>query len=222
MPEAAKRRLARLLAEHGVPFVEDDIYGELAFDGSRPPSVAAFDREGLVLSSGSFSKTLAPGWRVGWLLPGRHRDQALLLKFALNVASSTAHQCAVARFLETGAYDRHLRRLRATLQLSMERMSAAVEAAFPPGTRLSRPAGGYVLWVELPGGVDALDLHARALEAGISIAPGQLFGARGGLERFVRLSCGLPWDARVERGVEALGGIATRLADRRAGVRTGA
>jgi DNA-binding transcriptional MocR family regulator len=219
MPEAAKRRLVRLLAERGVPLVEDDIYGDLAYDGTRPPAVQAFDREGLVLSCGSFSKTLAPGWRVGWVLPGRFRDQVLLGKFALNVATSSAAQRAVARFLETGAYDRHLRRLRATLHLAMERMRAAVEATFPPGTRLSRPAGGYVLWVELPDGVDALELHARALDAGIAIAPGQLFGVRGGFERFIRLSCGAPWDERTERAVGVVGRIAASMVERGGGAR---
>jgi DNA-binding transcriptional MocR family regulator len=216
MPEAAKRRLVRRLAERGIPLVEDDIYGDLAFDGSRPPAVSAFDREGLVLSCGSFSKTLAPGWRVGWVLPGRFREQVLLQKFALNVATSAAPQRAVARFLETGAYDRHLRRLRGVLHVAMERMSAAVQASFPAGARLSRPAGGYVLWVELPAGVDALELHARALDAGVAVAPGQVFGARGGFERFVRLSYASPWDEAMERGVVTVGRIAAQLLERRA------
>jgi DNA-binding transcriptional MocR family regulator len=212
MPEPAKRRLVRLLADRGVPLVEDDIYGDLAFDGGRPPAVQAFDRDGLVLSCGSFSKTLAPGWRVGWVIPGRFREPVLLQKFALNVASSAAPQRALARFLESGAYDRHLRRLRASLQLSMERTSAAVQASFPEGTRISRPAGGYVLWVELPGRVDALELHARALDAGVAVAPGQVFGARpGSYERFVRLSHAAPWDARIERGVRTVGRIAGEL-----------
>ena len=214
MPDGAKRRLARLLAERGIPLVEDDIYGDLAFDGGRPPAVRAFDRDGLVLTCGSFSKTLAPGWRVGWVLPGRFREQVLLQKFALNVATSGAPQRAIARFLESGAYDRHLRRLRAALQVSMERMTAAVQAGFPAGTRLSRPAGGYVLWVELPGGVDALELHARALGAGVAIAPGQVFGARGGYDRFVRLSYASPWDDRIERGVRTVGRLAAQLATR--------
>jgi DNA-binding transcriptional MocR family regulator len=217
MPDAAKRRLARLLATHRVPLVEDDVFGDLSFSGERPPSIRAFDREGLVLTAGSFSKTLAPGWRVGYLLPGRHREQVLLHKYALDVATSAPPQRAVARFLATGAYDRHLRRLRSALHRSMERMSAAVQAAFPSGTRVSRPAGGYVLWIELPGPVDALELHARALEEGIGVVPGEVFGARGGFERFVRLSYGSPWDARIEAGVHALGRLAARLAGRRAG-----
>lgn len=213
MPEAAKRRLVRMLAERNVPLIEDDIYGDLSFGGGRPPSAKAFDREGLVLTCSSFSKTLAPGWRVGFILPGRYRERVLLLKFALNVATSAAPQRAVARFLETGSYDRHLRRLRSALQVSAQQMSAAVTASFPSGTRVSRPSGGLVLWVELPRAVDALALYQRALDAGVSVAPGQLFGPRGGYEHFIRLSYGHPWNDRFHQGVETVGRIAARMAE---------
>jgi DNA-binding transcriptional MocR family regulator len=213
MPELAKRRLVQMLRERDVPLVEDDIYGDLSFGEGRPPSVKAFDRDGLVLTCGSFSKTLAPGWRVGFVLPGRYRERLLLRKFALNIATSAAPQRAIAAFLETGAYDRNLRRLRASLHASAERMGAAVTASFPVGTRVSHPAGGIVLWIELPPGIDALHLYQRALDAGVSVVPGQLFGAAGGYERFIRLSYGHPWDDRLRHGVETLGRIATRMAE---------
>lgn len=213
MPEVAKRRLARMLAERQIPLVEDDVYGEISFGESRPPSVKAFDRDGLVLTCGSFSKTLAPGWRVGFILPGRHRESVLLHKFALNLATSSAPQRAVARFLETGAYDRHLRRLRAVASASAQRMSDAITVVFPGGTRVSRPSGGLVLWVELPPTVDALDLYARALDAGVSLLPGHLFGPRGGYEHFIRLSFGDSWDDRLRQAVETVGRIATRMAE---------
>jgi DNA-binding transcriptional MocR family regulator len=213
MPEAAKRRLVRMLAEREIPLVEDDVYGDLSFGQGRPPSAKAFDREGLVLTCGSFSKTLAPGWRVGYLLPGRYRESVLLLKFALSVATSSAPQRAVARFLETGAYDRHLRRLRSAVQVSAERMRAAVTASFPSGTRVSRPSGGLALWVELPPAVDSLALYQRALDAGVSVAPGELFGPHGGYGNFVRLSYGHPWDDHFHQGVETVGRIAARMAE---------
>jgi DNA-binding transcriptional MocR family regulator len=212
MPEAAKRRLVRLLADREIPLVEDDISGDLGFGADRPPSVKAFDREGLVLTCSSFSKTLVPGWRVGFVLPGRYRDAVLQLKVALNVATSAVPQRAVARFLETGAYDRHVRRLRAALHASAERMSATVTACFPPGTCVSRPAGGCVLWVELPRSVDALELHERALASGVSVTPGPLFGPRGGYEHFIRLAYCHPWDERLRRGVETLGRLAAQMA----------
>jgi DNA-binding transcriptional MocR family regulator len=216
MAEDAKRRLVELLAAREIPLVEDDVYGDLGFDGSRPPVAKAFDKAGLVLSCSSFSKTIAPGWRVGFVVPGRFREQVLLRKFALNIGTATTPQRAVARFLESGAYDRHLRRLRATLRTSAERMSAAVTAGFPAGTRVSRPAGGYVLWVELPSNVDALELHGRALDAGVSLVPGHLFGASAaGYEHFVRLAYAEPWSDRIQAAVETVGRIATRLADAR-------
>jgi DNA-binding transcriptional MocR family regulator len=212
MPEASKRRLVELLAARDLPLVEDDVFGDLSFAGDRPPCAKAFDRRGLVLTCGSFSKTLAPGWRVGYLLPGRHLERALLLKFALNVSTSAGPQRAVARFLESGSYDRHVRRLRAALQASAERMIAAIAASFPAGTRVSRPSGGLALWIELPPAVDALDLYERALEAGVSVTPGQLFGPAGGFEHFIRVSFARPWDERLARAVDRLGRIACELA----------
>jgi DNA-binding transcriptional MocR family regulator len=214
MADAAKQRMVELLAAREIPLIEDDVYGDLGFDGSRPPAAKAFDRSGLVLSCSSFSKTLAPGWRVGFIVPGRFKEQVLLRKFALNVGTATAPQRAIARFLESGAYDRHLRRLRAALRSSAERMSAAVTAGFPAGTRVSRPAGGYVLWVQLPENVDALELHARGLDAGVSVVPGHAFGASAaGYEHFVRLSYAPPWSERIHAAVETIGRIATRLAE---------
>jgi DNA-binding transcriptional MocR family regulator len=217
MSDAAKRRLVELVSARGIPLIEDDVYGDLGFDGSRPPAAKAFDKEGLVLSCSSFSKTLAPGWRVGFIAPGRFREQVLLRKFALNVATATLPQRAVARFLESGAYDRHLRRMRGMIRASAERMFAAVTASFPQGTRVSRPSGGYVLWIELPETVDALELHARALDAGVSVAPGHVFRAgSSGYEHFVRLSYATPWSERIQAAVETVGRIATRLAEARA------
>lgn len=214
MSEAAKRRLVELLAAREIPLVEDDVYGDLGFGAERPPSTKAFDANGLVLACSSFSKTIAPGWRVGFIVPGRFREQVMLRQFALSLASPTPQQRAVARFLETGAYDRHLRRMRAALRSSAERMSAAVTAAFPAGTRVSRPAGGFVLWVELPPNVDALELHARALDAGVSVVPGQVFGAAAGeYEHFIRLSYAQPWSDRIHAAVETVGRIASRLAE---------
>jgi len=212
MPESAKRRLVAMLADRQIPLVEDDIYGDLSFGDRRPPSAKAFDREGLVLTCSSFSKTLAPGWRVGFILPGRYRESVLLHKFGLNLTTSSAPQRAVARFLETGAYDRHLRRLRAVVAATAHQMSATITASFPAGTCVSRPAGGLVLWVELPSTVDALDLYGRALDAGVSLIPGHLFGPHGGYDHFIRLTCGHVWNDAVRHAVETVGRIATRMA----------
>jgi DNA-binding transcriptional MocR family regulator len=205
MPEPAKRRLVRLLAAAGIPLIEDDVYADLAFSGPRPPAAKAFDETGNVLLCSSFSKTLAPGYRIGWTAPGRYRREVERLKYSTSVATATPTQMAVASFLESGGFDRHLRRMRRTYRDLLGRMSAAVAEHFPEGTRLTRPEGGHVLWVEMPPGVDSLELHEAALDQGVSIAPGPLFSATQRYRNFLRLNCAVPWTDAVEGAVRRLG-----------------
>ncbi len=211
MPDENKERLVALLAAHEVPLIEDDIYGDLAFSGTRPRTAKSFDRHGLVLLCDSFSKTLAPGYRVGWVAPGRFQARVEHLKFVTTVATATLPQIAIADFLANGGYDHHLRRLRRLYAEKVWHFSQAITASFPDGTRLTRPQGGYVLWIELPS-VDSLEMHDRALAAGISIAPGPMFSAKGRFQNFIRINCGNPWDARTEKAVQQLGRIACALA----------
>lgn len=215
MPSESKRRLVSLLAHHDVPLVEDDVYGDLYFGTSRPRSARAFDTDGRVLWCSSFSKTLSPGYRIGWAAPGRYRRAVTRLKFAAQVAAPTPPQMAVARFLESGGFDRHLRRLRRTYRELTLRMSGAIAAHFPEGTRVSRPQGGQVLWVEMPEAVDALALHDAAIAEGVSIAPGPIFSASGRYRNFVRINTAMPWSGEVERAVESLGRLVHEAAGRR-------
>lgn len=208
MPEANRRQLVELLARREIPLIEDDIYGDLPFPpAARSRTAKSFDPHGLVLLCGSVSKTLAPGWRVGWVAPGpRYHGKILQLKTGSTLATAGPPQFALAEFLRDGGYDRHLRGLRRAYAEQVERMAGAVAEALGPGIRVSRPQGGFVLWVELPRAVDALSLHARALGEGISITPGPVFSARGRqFAHFIRLSCGTPWSARIERAVGVLG-----------------
>jgi DNA-binding transcriptional MocR family regulator len=200
-----------LLAERDVPLIEDDLYGELGFAAQRPKSAKAFDVDGRVLVCSSFSKTLAPGYRVGWCVPGRYLPQVERLKLFTNIATATGPQQAVAEFLGTGGYDHHLRRIRRTFQEQIGRVSGAVCEYFPEGTRLTRPAGGFVLWVEMPESVDALRLHELALAEGISIAPGPIFSASGKYRNFMRLNCGVPWSERIDRAIETLGRLVRKM-----------
>jgi DNA-binding transcriptional MocR family regulator len=213
MPDANKERLVGMLAAREVPLIEDDLYGDLYFGQSRPRAAKSFDRRGLVLYCGSFSKTLAPGWRTGWVAPGRFRERVSLLKFAQTVASASLQQLAFAEFLAGGYYERHLRSLRKAVAATMRSMGDAVAAHFPGGTRATRPDGGGVLWVELPDGIPALELHQRGLAAGIAIAPGPIFSARQGYENCIRLNCGLTWSPRIEAAVATLGRIAAEIRD---------
>jgi DNA-binding transcriptional MocR family regulator len=208
MPDAAKRDLVELLGRHDVPLIEDDVYGDLHFGDVRPRPAKSFDHEGMVMLCSSFSKTLAPGYRVGWVAPGRFREKVERLKFTHTVSTPTLPQMACADFLDNGGYDRQLRGLRRKIEGQVLQMTEAVAAHFPAGTRVSRPLGGYVLWVEMPAGTSALDLHARALERGISVAPGPIFSAKQRFGSCVRLSCGYPWSERIERAVATLGRLA--------------
>lgn len=208
MPDESKDRLVRLATRYDVPIIEDDIYGDLAFDGSRPRPAKAFDRDGRVLLCGSVSKTLAPGYRIGWVVGGRYQARIERLKFAQSVATPTVLQMAVAEYLEKGGYDRHLRVLRSKFASQVQRFREEVAATFPAGTRVSEPQGGFTLWIELPHEVSALELQRDALERGIAIAPGPIFSARQRFEHHIRLSCGFPWSPRFEEAVRVLGDLA--------------
>jgi DNA-binding transcriptional MocR family regulator len=210
MSDEAKQALVDLSHRHDLPIIEDDVYGELVFDTRRRRALKAFDRKGLVLQCSSFSKILAPGLRVGWIVPGRYRAKAQRLKFMSSGGNALAAQMAVAGFLKSTAYDRHLRKLRAVFQQNIDRTSQAVARYFPPGTRISRPAGGYVLWVELPRGVKAMALYRQARQQGITVIPGPLFSANGNFGHHFRLSCGYPWSDEFDRSLQSLGELAQR------------
>lgn len=214
MDDDAKRALVELLDQHQVPLVEDDVYGDLAFDGVRPKAIKAFDTTGRVLYCGSYSKSLSPGLRVGWALPGRYQHQVEHLKLVVNQATATAPQLALAALLEGGGLDRHLRRIRRAYRDQMAAVTDAVVAAFPEGTRHTSPRGGHVLWVQVPG-LDALALHEAAAEHDVHVAPGPMFSARGGYPDFVRLNTGFAWTEATERQVALLGDlVAHQLAGR--------
>ena len=208
MPDEGKARLVKMAAKHDLPIIEDDIYGDLAFDGSRPRPAKAFDRDGRVILCGSVSKTLAPGYRVGWVVPGRYQEAVERLKFSQSLATPTILQMAVAEYLERGGYDRHLRTLRTRVSEQVQRFREEIAATFPDGTRTSDPQGGFVLWLELPSEVDALTLQADALARGIAIAPGPVFSARERFTSCIRISCGFPWSPRIAAAIAELGELA--------------
>ena len=205
MPDDRKRQLVRLLAKRDVPLIEDDTYGDLVYAASRAVVCKAFDTSGLVMLCSSFSKTLAPGARVGWCAPGRFAAEVRRGKIATTLATPTLPQMAIAQFLETGGYEHHLRKVRAFYAEQVQLVSAAVQRYFPPGTRVTRPAGGFVVWVELPGKCDAMRLYESALERKISIAPGPIFSATGRFKNFVRLNCSSPWSSDLDAALRTLG-----------------
>lgn len=207
MPDDRKRELVGLLARHDIPLIEDDVYGDLACGQSRPVATKAFDEKGLVLYCSSFSKTLAPGYRVGWIAPGRFKERVVQLKALLNIAAASPTQLAVAEFLTNGGYDHHLRRIRRIYARQTALLREAVARHFPAGTRVSRPEGGYILWVEMPEGFDSFTLYEAALREGIGIAPGQIFTLGDGYRNCFRINAAF-WSERCEQAVETLGGMA--------------
>ncbi|MFN3751485.1 MAG: PLP-dependent aminotransferase family protein [Thiobacillus sp.] len=204
MPDVNKRALVSLLGKHGIPLIEDDVYGDLGFDHRRPTTCMALATHADIIHCSSFSKTLAPGLRVGWVATGRHRERIEYLKYVSSIASPTVPQLAVADLLESGRYERYLRDVRGKYASAVARMSDAVMKYFPEGTRVSQPLGGFVLWVELAGKADSFELARQALKSGVSIAPGPIFSASGKFRNFIRLSCARVWDDRLERALVGL------------------
>jgi DNA-binding transcriptional MocR family regulator len=210
MPEVKKQELVALLAKHEIPLIEDDVYGDLAHGPSRPPSTKAFDEKGLVLYCSSFSKTLAPGYRIGWIAPGRFRDKVVQLKSLLNIAASSPAQFAIAEFLTNGGYDHHLRSIRRVYARQTNQAREAVIRHMPQGVRVSRPEGGYVLWVEMPEGFDSFRLYEAALKEGIGIAPGKIFTLGDRYNNCFRINAAF-WSDQTEQAMETLGGIAEEM-----------
>jgi len=205
MPDEHKRRLAKLTAERGVAVIEDDIYGDLYF-GSKPPRpIKAFDKAGNVLLCSSFSKSLSPALRLGFVAAGRYRRQVALHKTVSSGGTNPITQLVVAEYLESGSYDRHLRSLRRIYERQVDAMRAAVARHFPPATRMTQPLGGFVLWVELPDQVDTTALYDRAIAAGVAYVPGELFSASGMYRNCLRLNCGNPHTPAIEDAVRRLG-----------------
>jgi DNA-binding transcriptional MocR family regulator len=202
-----KKALVELLARHEVPLIEDDVYGELHFQADYPLPAIAFDRKGLVMHCSSFSKTLAPGYRIGWAAAGRFAEKVQRAKLMTTLSASIPAQAGIADYLQHGGYDRHLRKLRTALRAQRDAMNLALRRAMPKGVQWTIPSGGYFVWLELPDTVDALTLHRQAIEQGVSLAPGPIFSASRGFRHCVRLNFGHPWSADIERAIRVLGDL---------------
>ena len=206
-----KKALVALITKYQVPLIEDDVYSELYFGDKRPMPAKAFDTQSLVMHCSSFSKCLAPGYRVGWVAPGRYAQLVERLKLTTTISTSVPSQIAIGKYLQKGGYDKHLRNLRHTLLVNQIKFVEAIERYFPEGTCLTVPQGGYFLWVKLPDGVDALQLHQLATANGISIAPGPIFSAQRSFSNYIRLNYGHIWDTQIEAGLEKLGKLVHQL-----------
>jgi DNA-binding transcriptional MocR family regulator len=213
MPDEKKKALVELLTRHRIPLIEDDIYGELFFGRHRPKTCKTFDKEGWVLQCSSISKSLAPGYRIGWALPGRFTEQVVRTKMMHTVTGTTITQQAIAHFLGIGRYEYHLKKLRKALHTQCLRYVQGIMEYFPEQTKVSRPQGGFVLWVELDKKLNAYQLYQEALKHQIAVAPGQLFSAQGQFGNCLRISYARPWDEEVEQGLRVLGGLIRKMTE---------
>jgi len=215
MSDERKKAVLDLLARHRIPLIEDDIYGDIYFGDERPKPYLALDPHGNTIYCSSFSKTIAPGYRLGWIATGRYMEEVLNRKFALTMCGPALPQAAFAEFLASGGYDAHLRRIRRTFSDNIDRMIRIIDRAFPRGTRVSRPDGGFVLWVQLPKPLASRELFEAALKKGICFVPGDVFSASHRYANCLRVSCGSAWHARIEKGLETLGELACAMRPRR-------
>jgi DNA-binding transcriptional MocR family regulator len=209
--DPAKQEIVEILSKRDIPLIEDDVYGDLSFSKDRPATCKSFDQHGTVILCSSFSKTVAPGYRVGWMIPGRYFAKAQEIKTTTNICTASPNQMAIATFLAEGYYERHLRRLRSSILNQMETLLPSLRRHFPEGTRANCPEGGAAIWVELPPEVDAVDFFYRARQEEIGIAPGSIFSTQEKYNNFFRLSCNGIWNQQMEEGMKRLGEIAHEL-----------
>lgn len=207
MPDEQKEALVKLLSKYGVPLIEDDLYGDVYFGNKRPRSCKSFDEEGNVLWCSSISKTLAPGYRVGWVAPGRYLEKVKSLKLYHSITSATAQQAAIANFLANGRYEHHLRRLRQTLHTNSLQFTRAISEYFPEEVQLTTPKGGFILWLELNKEIDTYQLYQEAMQHKISFAPGTMFTLQEKYQNCMRLSYGMQWSPAVDRSLKKLGSL---------------
>jgi DNA-binding transcriptional MocR family regulator len=216
MSDAAKKRLVELLAARQVPLIEDHIYADLHFGAAPPKAAKAYDRSGNVMLCGSFSKTLSPGLKAGWIAPGRWGDAIRILKFVASGGQTEIVELAVAELIESGGYERTLRGLRRRFEEQVDAARGVIAESFPRGTRVTRPSGAFILWVELPKGCDSVALFEALVERGITIGPGPMFSASQRYRNCMRLSVGSTWSARHEQALREVGRLARQASEKSA------
>ncbi|MDH5444013.1 MAG: PLP-dependent aminotransferase family protein [Gammaproteobacteria bacterium] len=204
MPESHKQQVVELLGKNNIPLIEDDVYGALSYETKRPKSAAAYDKTGNVLYCSSFSKTIAPGLRIGWMLAGKFHEQVIYQKFLDNISTTIYPQLNLAEFLSKGGYRRSIRHSARIYKQRMEQLRRWVSEFFPEGTRITNPKGGFLLWVELPKKYDCLKLYRKAMEKKIAITPGILFSAQGQYKNHIRLSCGSVEGEQMRKSIKVI------------------
>lgn len=205
MPDESKMELVKLLTHHNIPLIEDDLYGNLFFGTTRPKPCKYFDEAGIVMWCGSVSKTLAPGYRIGWVSPGKFKDKIISQKRVETICTPPLYQEVIADFLEHGRYDHHLRNFRSTLYTNSLHFQRTIEDFFPENTKISQPQGGTFFWLELDKNIDTAVLYDTAIKQKIGFAPGRIFTHHNQYNNCLRLNFALEWKPKVETDLKRLG-----------------
>lgn len=213
MSRENKARLAKMANQYQVPVIEDAQHADLQFMSPPEPLLKAYDEGGWIMTSASYTKTLAPDFRIGWIAPGRFHDAVRKLKFLTSVAESSLLSEAIAQFLENGGYERHLRNLRRLYSIQINHIRSLIAQYFPTGTRASQPTGGFILWLELPQNINSLELARRALAEHIVCIPGLLYSTSERYQNCLRLTCCFEMSEKYIQGLVRLGAIAHELAN---------
>jgi 2-aminoadipate transaminase len=206
--------LVRLCQQHRVPVLEDNPYGELRFRGEDLPAIASFDDAGVAIHLGTFSKTLAPGMRLGWLVGPKELVRACTIaKQAADLHTGTLAQRAAVSLLGRFDYDAHLARLRVIYGERCVTMLDALARHLPAGTRWTRPDGGLFIWGQLPSGVSADDLFHDAIRERVAFVPGSAFYAVAPRHDMLRLNYSNCQPEQIEEGIARLGRAVRRRLD---------
>ncbi len=205
--DTQRQAMVSLLEQYDLPLIEDDVYSELYFTEQKPKPAQLYSEKGLVMTCSSFSKTAAPGYRTGWLLPGKYEEQAKRIKRAQSCSTPMLQQWTLNEYIQSGDYDRHLSVLRKKLVYNCERMRALIAEHFPREVCISKPQGGSVLWVRCQSHVNTGEFFQEALEQGVSFAPGIIFSPSGKYANYMRVSFGVKWSMQVENAIKTLGAL---------------
>jgi DNA-binding transcriptional MocR family regulator len=207
MPEDKKEQLYRLAQSYDIAIIEDDIYGDISYQFPRPKTIKSFDTDGRVLLCSSFSKSIAPGMRVGWIAPGRYRDKVTHIKYVSSSMCPVLPQLAIAKFIRLGGYAKHIRQMRHNYEQQRDHLLNAIKIHLPNDTRVSFPVGSFILWVELHPSIDTMKLVERCREEGVGFAPGPLFSATGKYRNCFRLNFSEQNQEKREWAIKALAAI---------------
>jgi len=207
MSKENKAAIIGMAETHNIPIIEDDIYGDLFFGDTRPVTFKSMDKHGMVLYCSSFSKALAPGLRTGWTVPGKFKNSLIRMKLNTAISNPGINHAVVARFLKTGAFDRHLRQLRNRLKNQASAMAIAVSKYFPSDTQITFPQGGMFIWVVLNKNIDSMEIYQKVYQKKISILPGIICSSSDRYKNCLRINCGIKWSQRLENGIKTIGQI---------------